>query len=96
MWLEDNLVVKYGFGDKEESLPRAINFFLALKGNLEATLTAVKRLQDPHKASLKENRYNPSPLLLTKVVKPNIVRLTQSEHSKGTSTQGPFEISDSE
>jgi hypothetical protein len=41
MWLEDNLVVKYGFEDKEEFLSRAINFFLALKVSNLITLASL-------------------------------------------------------
>ncbi|OBZ82694.1 hypothetical protein A0J61_09256 [Choanephora cucurbitarum] len=96
MWLEDTLLLKYDFEDKEEFLPRALNFFLNLKNNIQETLVALKELKESHKDNLRQSRYDISPSLLTDVVKPTIVRLTQSEHAKNMSSVGPFESSDTE
>ncbi|KAI9476291.1 MAG: hypothetical protein EXX96DRAFT_651954 [Benjaminiella poitrasii] len=96
MWLEDKLTIKYAFEDKEEYLPEAINFYLRLKKNLEKSLAAIEKLHEPHKANMRKYRYSQSPPLLSKLVDPTILRLTQSEHNKGMASLGPFDVSNSE
>lgn len=57
---------------------------------MEETLDAIKRSKTP----TRKNRYNSageSPKLLSEIVNPSIIKLTENEHKKGMGNLGPFD-----
>ncbi|KAI8363934.1 hypothetical protein BD560DRAFT_473605 [Blakeslea trispora] len=92
LWREDILEIKPDFKDKEEFLQQTIRFYWSFKCQLENTLKAIQNLHTSHKENLKQARYSVSPPpLLSQLVNPSIVRLTEKDHCKGMASYGPFD-----
>ncbi|KAI7892165.1 uncharacterized protein EV154DRAFT_543377 [Mucor mucedo] len=85
LWsLEDVLEIKPDFKDKEEFLKQTIRFYWNFK-NSDSSRENIKQ-------NLKQARYSFSPPpLLSQLVNPSIVRLTEKDHCKGMASYGPFD-----
>ncbi|KAI7900744.1 uncharacterized protein BX663DRAFT_553740 [Cokeromyces recurvatus] len=88
-WREGVLNIEPKFEDKETYQQDIITFYWTFKCKLEESLDAVKKIQDSHKI----NRYNSGekPKLLSQIINPNIIKLTENDHKKGMADLGPFD-----
>ncbi|KAI9487871.1 MAG: hypothetical protein EXX96DRAFT_599451 [Benjaminiella poitrasii] len=81
------------FDDKEMYLQDAINFYWTLECKLEETLDTIKKIQSSHKDNRKKSRYNSEEKynLLSEIINPSIIKLTEKDHKKGMRDLGPFD-----
>ncbi|KAG1183379.1 hypothetical protein G6F36_008492 [Rhizopus arrhizus] len=92
-WREGVLNIEPKFEDKEMYQQDAINYYWTFKCKLEETLDTIKKLQISHKDNRKKSRYNSgeTPKLLSEIINPSIIKLTENEHKKGMADLGPFD-----
>jgi len=92
-WREGVLNLEPKFEDKETYQQDIITFYWAFKCKLEESLDAVKNIQNSHKINRKNSRYNSgeNPKLLSQIINPDIIKLTENDHKKGMADLGPFD-----
>jgi hypothetical protein len=57
---------------------------------VQQSIKSIDLLIEDHRAKIKETQYAKSVALLTDIVNPSIIKLTQAEHSKDVTDQGPW------
>ncbi|KAI8331866.1 hypothetical protein BC941DRAFT_463057 [Chlamydoabsidia padenii] len=91
LWRGTYLTILPSFGDKTDFLLDFLNFFWAMKELVKETINNIDELAKGHTTIKAKHRYSVAvPVLLTDIIKPSIIKLTQHEGSKGMADLGPF------
>ncbi|PHZ11008.1 uncharacterized protein RHIMIDRAFT_293200 [Rhizopus microsporus ATCC 52813] len=69
------------------------DIILTLRRRDQETLDTIKKIQSSHKDNRKKSRYNSeeTPRLLSEIINPSIIKLTENDHKKGMTDLGPFD-----
>ncbi|KAI9304531.1 hypothetical protein BJ944DRAFT_278246, partial [Cunninghamella echinulata] len=88
---DDKVVINQNFSEKEDHLLPIVSFFGNLKEKLMGTINQLNVLQSERKNIKRNFRYesNTTPILLSKIINPTILRLTQNSDAKGLGDELP-------
>ncbi|CAO3588686.1 unnamed protein product [Absidia cylindrospora] len=90
LWRETHLKIRPLFSDKADFMHDFMPFFWTMK-MLRGTIDSIDDLAKSHAAIKAKHRYSSNaPVLLTSIITPSIIKLTQHEDSKGLADLGPF------
>ncbi|PHZ12770.1 uncharacterized protein RHIMIDRAFT_136848 [Rhizopus microsporus ATCC 52813] len=91
LWRESSLLIEPDFQDKEDFVPNLIQFCWEVKCKIEESVRNIVVLKEEHDNIKRNYRYSSKrPVLLSEIINPIILKLTQEEDSLGMSKLGPI------
>ncbi|CAO3649580.1 unnamed protein product [Cunninghamella blakesleeana] len=88
---EDKVILHQTFQEKDDLLLPLFGFFFNLKEKINTCINQLSILQQEHKENKRAFRHNPnSPTLLSKIIKPAILRLSQKYDIAGLADETPI------